>query len=97
MKIQTLVLLVFTVACHASLAIDSDDDREHHPYSRNHTYYETITIHEHNTRNSSLDERCPTSDPKTITIGFVSSFKLVHGIGAQIAGAIPLAVETINK
>ena len=34
---------------------------------------------------------------KTITIGFVSSFQLIHGEGAKIAGAIPYAVDKVNK
>lgn len=34
-------------------------------------------------------------DPTTLRIGFLSSFR--HGLGKQIAGAIPIAVKHINQ
>lgn len=36
-------------------------------------------------------------DSNVIKIGFISSFVVGHGIGTQIAGAIPLAVDMVNK
>lgn len=108
-KINTLALLIITSivtfsCCKAlagfdelSISTSQNNNQSEFTYEVNlRDSTEPIDIENDDHR---IYSRCPVVDEnsKTITIGFVSSFSLLAGIGAQIAGAIPLAVETINK
>ncbi len=44
-----------------------------------------------------LNESKEVNEKKTITIGFLGSFKYGLTLGKLIAGAIPLAVDEVNK
>ncbi len=44
-----------------------------------------------------FNESIEVNEKKTITIGFLGSFKYGLTLGKLIAGAIPLAVDEVNK